>query len=220
MLYLQTRKQTVCSVCICNLLYMKQLGKELILKEAYKLFAEKTYEQVTFQDLEIKTKFTRGGIVHHVKKKENLFKEVFDKYMLSDTSLLESLEKNKDITLIEFIEAIINWIKKIKLEMNELGIENYNWAHVNLTYQAKFYYPDFISKAKQWEKIEIDIWRTVIANAVEKKEIKNNIDIDLLALTFHNLYMGYSYSGIVLPDGVDIQKLEQALNFLYSLIKT
>lgn len=198
---------------------MEASSKERILKEAYKLFAEKTYDQVTYQDLEMKTHFTRGGLVHHVKSKSNLFKEVFDKYMLSETSIFKSVEQNEWNTLHGFIDAIINWVKRIKLYMNELGIRNYNWAHVNLTYQAKFYYPDFISQAKKWEDAEIKIWVNIITNAINNNEVRKDCDIELLANTFHNLYIGYSYSGIALPDGVDIAKLEKSMIFLYSTIK-
>lgn len=198
---------------------MNQSSKEKILKEAYRLFAERTYEKVTFKDLEIKTDFTRGGLVHHAKNKNNLFKEVFDKYMLSDTSITKSLKENEYNTLYCFIEVIISWVKKIKVDMAELGINNYNWAYVNLTYQAKFYYPDFISKAKEWEKVEIDIWKKVILNAIENNEINQNCDVDILASTFHNLYIGYSYSGIILSNGVDLKKMEDSMKFIYSTIK-
>lgn len=198
---------------------MNQASKEKILKEAYRLFAEKTYEKVTFKDLEIKTDFTRGGLVQHVKNKNNLFKEVFNKYMLSDTSIVKSLKENEYNTLYCFIDVLISWIKIIKADMAKLGINNYNWAYVNLTYQAKFYYPNFTSEAKEWEDLEIDIWKKVISNAIENNEISQNCDVDILANTFHNLYIGYSYSGIILPNGVDLEKMENSMKFIYSTIK-
>lgn len=197
---------------------MRQKSKGHILEVAYKLFATSTYEGVTFSDLEHETGLTRGGIVHHIGKKESLFIDVFDKYMLSDSSMNKILESEKTPTLHEFINIIINWIENLKVESMKLGIENYNWAHVNLTFQARFHYPNFISKAQYWENTEISIWKRIIVNSIKEKEIKSNLDIDLISYMFHNLYIGYSYSGIISPKGIDAEKLKGSFWYLYSTI--
>ena len=46
--------------------------KNRLLIEAFKLFAHKPYDRVTFADLEEVTGLSRGAILYHIKTKENL----------------------------------------------------------------------------------------------------------------------------------------------------
>ena len=50
--------------------------KNRLLIEAFKLFAHKPYDRVTFADLEEVTGLSRGAILYHIKTKENLFLNV------------------------------------------------------------------------------------------------------------------------------------------------
>ena len=51
--------------------------KNRLLIEAFKLFAHKPYDRVTFADLEEVTGLSRGAILYHIKTKENLLRERF-----------------------------------------------------------------------------------------------------------------------------------------------
>lgn len=55
-------------------------SRELILKEAFKLFLQRNVEKVTVPELERVTKLQRGVIFYHFKDKETIFKEVIAKY--------------------------------------------------------------------------------------------------------------------------------------------
>ncbi|MFT0573948.1 TetR/AcrR family transcriptional regulator [Bacteroides thetaiotaomicron] len=55
-------------------------SRDLILKEAFKLFLQKNVEKVTVPDLEKATGVQRGAIFYHFKDKEALFVEVIDQY--------------------------------------------------------------------------------------------------------------------------------------------
>lgn len=107
--------------------------KEAILIEAFKLFATRTYEQVTFTDLENCTKLTRGAIMYYFRTKEVIFKTVCDKYLLNESSILKKLENKiiPDTTLKELIKLYLETISEIKVESANLGIKNMNRALVN-----------------------------------------------------------------------------------------
>lgn len=59
---------------------MSNTTKKTIIVEAFKLFASKPYDQVTFADLEKATNLSRGAIMYHIKTKDNLFIEVMRKH--------------------------------------------------------------------------------------------------------------------------------------------
>lgn len=195
--------------------------KETILFEAFKLFATRTYEQVTFTDLENCTKLTRGAIMYYFKTKELIFRTVCDKYLLNESSILKKISDKivPDTTLKELIELYIGVIYEIKVEAANFGIKNMNRALINITNQASYYYPNFEIKANNWQVIQIQLWKKVLAFAVKSGEIKSDLDLDITSDLFEDIFCGISYASIVYPDGMEIERLEKAFRFVYNLIK-
>lgn len=195
--------------------------KEIILFEAFKLFATRTYEQVTFTDLENYTKLTRGAIMYYFKNKELIFKAVCDKYLLSESSIFKRIDDKiiPDTTLEELIGLYIRVISDIKNESASLGLKNMNRALVNITNQASYYYPNFEIKANNWQVIQIQLWKKVLTSAVKRGEVKSDIDLDVASDLFEDVYCGISYASIVYPEGIEIERLGKAFKFVYNLIK-
>jgi AcrR family transcriptional regulator len=189
-----------------------------LLEEAYKLFTSEPYDQVTFDDLEKATKLSRGAILYHIRTKENLFREVINKYVFDRNSLQKLLENNPKIGLWDFILAFLEESKTMKSEMKELGIKNPNLAMYNIECSA-FFFPDISSMAKEWVIKEEEAWAHVLNNALENKEIKEDTDIPLMTTIFQDMLLGNAYHGIVFPKGQDLVMLKKEFGFLYNMIK-
>jgi len=194
---------------------MKQDTKELILKESFKLFAGKRYEQVTVSDIERVTKLTRGSIFYYMKNKEHLFKEVLDKYMLDRNTP----HADEQMTLMLFIDLFIEQISTLKKQMSLLGIKNMNFVYDNIANQAIFYYPEFIKLAKEKEDEELKNWIKVLYNAVRSNEIIDSIDIVSVASIFQTIFSGLFNKGIILTDGIDLDETRKLFLCIYKLIK-
>lgn len=195
-------------------------SKDLILLEAFKLFSTKTYEQVTFNELEEKTKLTRGAIMYHFKTKELIFISMCDKFLLQETSILSKLEAKaeENISLKSFIDEFINVIIIQKEHTKSLGIENYNKALINITNQTLYYYPNFSVKATKWQVMQIQIWRRILKQAIRNKEIKHDVDYVEVAELLEDIYCGISYAGMMYPDGIDVKRLRSAYHYIYSTL--
>lgn len=192
---------------------MKLDTKDFILKESFKLFAWKRYEQVTVSDLERVTKLTRGSIFYYMKNKEHLFKKVLDKYIFNQDMIL-----NCDrATLSSFIDSFIEQVKQNKEQMNSLGVKNADFAYTNIANQAIYYYPEYIKITIEKEEKEMTIWKEVVSSAIVSGEIAG--DADIYANVFHKLYSGFSYNGIILADGIDTEKLAAAFHAVYQSIR-
>ena len=194
---------------------MKQDTKDLILKESFKLFAWKRYEQVTVSDLERVTKLTRGAIFYYMKNKEHLFIEVLDKYMLNRNTP----QIDEKVTLSMFIDLFIEQIAKSKKQMSLLGVKNMNFAYANIANQAIYYYPEFVKLAKEKDEEELKNWIIVLQNAVQAGEINNKIDANAVANNFQLIYSGLCNKAIMLADGIDLEEMHQSFLCLYNLIK-
>lgn len=150
-----------------------------------------------------------------------IFKTVCDKYLLNESSILKKLDDKitPGTTLKELIELYVKIISGIKVESASLGIKNMNRALVSITNQASYYYPNFEIKANNWQAIQIQLWKKVLTSATKNGEVKSDIDLDVAADLFEDIYCGISYTAIVYPDGMEIEKLEKAFKFVYNLIK-
>ncbi|MDR2917365.1 MAG: TetR/AcrR family transcriptional regulator [Tannerella sp.] len=194
---------------------MKPDTKDFILKESFKLFAWKRYEQVTVTDLERVTKLTRGSIFYYLKNKEHLFKKVLDKYVFNQDLILNCDKQS----LSAFINSFVEQIKLYKEQMSLLGIKNADFAYINITNQAIYYYPEYIKIAIEKGEEELAIWKEVVSNAILSGEIFDTVDADTVANIFHKLYSGFSYNGIFLPDGIEVEKIQAAFDHIYRMIK-
>lgn len=194
---------------------MKLETKDFILKESFKLFAWKRYEQVTVTDLERVTKLTRGSIFYYLKNKEHLFKKVLDRYIFNQDIIL-NCDKS---SLLSFINSFIEQIKSNKEFMNSLGVKNADFAYINISNQAIYFYPEYIKIAKEKDEKDLKIWTDVVQSAILSGEISDAVKTDIYADLFYRLYSGFSYNGIILPDGIDSEKMHNAFLEIYNMIK-
>lgn len=191
-----------------------------VLLEAFKLFATKPYDQVTFNELEASTGLSRGAILYHIKNKETLFRLVIDDYVFSKSTLTTVYESEfKIYSLGNFIQKFIDSCIEEKSEFKEMGLLNMNLSMLKIEATAFHHYPMMEEKAAEWYENELAIWIKVIERAIKEKEIKEEIDVKMISNLFLNIYFGTSYSGIVKAKGYDIHLMKKEFQFVYDMIK-
>lgn len=91
--------------------------KELIRKEAYRLFAEKGYKDVTMQEICEKTGLSRGGLYRHYGSTESIFLEIINGF--SDNQKNEISSKiQKGVPATEILDNIL---ERYRAEMADAG---------------------------------------------------------------------------------------------------
>ncbi len=193
--------------------------KDFLLLEAYKLFATKPYDKVTFVDLENATKLSRGAILYHIKNKELLFQMVIEQYLLSQNSIQPIVAANPTISLKQTIDEICLLFTQKKEEKKDIGIINMNLALLNMERDAFYIFPELRQKTNEWCVAELDLWKQILEKALAGNEIKPDIDIDTVANMFFSIYLGVSYRGTVQPKGFDLKLMKKEFLILYKLIK-
>ncbi len=193
-------------------------SKDRIIFEAFKLFCLKPYNQVTFADIEKATNLSRGAILYYFKAKENIFYRAIEDYILNGNSI-KSIEEEKRKNLKLFIEAFIDFVRQNKLQMKKWGIKNMNMALLNIESNAYAFYPQMQEKTTVWNDEQLQIWQEVIANAVKNNEIRNDIDLNVLAGFFKKIYLGLSFLSIPKLQGIEIEELQKDFDSLYRLLK-
>lgn len=197
---------------------MRMKTRDSLLLEAYKLYVSKPYDHVTFVELEKATGLSRGAILYHFKSKELLFNAVIERFVLEGSSVSALIEE-KCNSLLDFIKKFISGCKDEMREYRSFGIYNMNLAKLHIEFHALSYYKDMQEIARKWLENEQGIWLSFISKAVETKEIRDDLNLDVISMMFVNIYQGTSFSGISRPKGYDIVLLEKEFMALYDLIK-
>lgn len=119
-------------------------SRELILKEAFKLFLQKNVEKVTVPELERVTKLQRGAIFYHFKDKSAIFEEVIERYFFSSLNIFHPVNPDNICSLKlywelknEHINKIQNWFKQ-----EGIFIDPYT-AFFHAAEQVRLYFPHF-----------------------------------------------------------------------------
>lgn len=193
-------------------------SKELLLLEAYKLYVSKPYDHVTFSELEKVTGLSRGAILYHYKSKELLFNAVIEHFVIEKSAITALIDDDCG-SLLDFIKNFISECKREMQEYRSRGIYNMNLAKFHMEFHALSYYNDAQNIFKKWLENEQNVWQNILSNAMENREVRDDLDLVIFSNMFINIYQGTSFSGLCRPKGYDITLLEKEFMALYNLIK-
>ena len=154
-------------------------NKEIILKEAFRLFLSKGYDAVSFADLVKATNISRGGMFHHFKGKEDIFNQVADRFVFNFFREGESfIESPKSATpLKDFLAHCTKIIGERMLHFSEtLGASVTAASFMSFILYLKEHYASWQEKIQEYEEQEVKTWNEVIELAKKKREIREDIE--------------------------------------------
>ena len=190
--------------------------REFIIEEAYKLFLNHSYEAVSISVISDAIGFTKGALYHHFRIKEELFRAVIDKHF-PITSITADVD---NITLQGYTKVCIEHTGKI---LNDIVSSNETFEPVNylrLIADSFRHYTGFAERITRLIDNEVKNVRTIIANAIKRGEIRDDIDIPVMAAQFFSLSVGMA-GDIMRNCSVEsaIKSLKDQINQLYYLLK-
>lgn len=190
--------------------------KEFIIDEAFKLFLNHSYEAVSISDISQAIGFTKGALYHHFKNKEELFISVIDKYVrfvVIDVDV-------ETLSLEDFIHLSINQTEKTIRTLFQYSMTFSPIDYLSLITDAFRHYPGFAENQGNFFNGEIEKTIVVLKNAVERKEIRDDIDSSLVANNFLSINMGLA-GNIVRNLSVEeaIELLRKQTSEFYKLLK-
>lgn len=168
-------------------------SKELIISTALKLFLQKSYYEVTMQDIVNATGLSKGAFYHYFSSKEKVFEEVIEFYF--DGSQMETYSKFSQNSLWEFCQDYINVAKERIKRYNNSTDENGGVLRANqfaLVFDAMKLLPNFNLKQEERQKKELKYWTSIINKALKNGEISSFMNSDQIAKLF--IYQNYGVS--------------------------
>lgn len=191
--------------------------KEKILEEAFKLFLQKGYSEVSISVVQEELGIGRATLYYYFKSKEDLFKTVIDHYIIK--YMESSLQIEPDATVADMIESRIRLIiaqRDILLQSNNPNLTFFNLTSIKFIALLK--YEDYRKKLEVFRNKTIELWKMAINNSIRNKEIKEDVNVDVLSELFANVKVSYesNFNNLIkVKDGSFIQ----SYFYLYELIK-
>lgn len=191
-------------------------ARENIIETAKRLFLQKSYHEVTMQDIVIATGLSKGAFYHYFSSKEKVFEEVVDSFVGSmETTTNRSAT---DVTLWEFCEAYLAGISDKVKKYNDNTGDTTGVMRANqytLIFDAMKLLPKFRESQKALQQQEMELWIAVVKKARSSGEVTTAMSDEAVAKLF--IFQNYGI-GVYYILRSDIKHLTKELEAQFKII--
>lgn len=201
-------------------------SREYILRRAFDVFMNKGYDSASISVLQEELQMSRGALYRYFKNKEELFNAVIDEYFFK---IFDKLQHNMDkhtYSLEKFIEVMHRRQKIFVNAFTRAGVTHTIFLNYTaLVIQVGKHYPNFLERFKIINNRSLESWKDAMRNSIKAGEIKDDIDIDILAILFNNTSVKETSdrdcndSSFAINVMQDMNRRMEVMRYLYSLIK-
>ena len=178
-------------------LAMRENNKEKLFAQTFSLLLTHNIGDLTLEEVEKATGFTRGAIFYYARTKLDFFRQVIISQVLEKQDIHRKVNYTEGMSLKNFIQAYLTGIVSTRAyyldAVTDSLPENPTHAYLLLVLQIKRYYPDLGERYFTIMQDEIALWKKVLTDAVASGEIGPQKDLDTVAATFQSLFYGYSF---------------------------
>lgn len=196
--------------------------KEHILNTAFKLFLQKSYREVTMQELQESAKMSRGGLYHHFKNKEEIFLATVQKFFFSMMEEPLDMGAMLESSFMENFQAYLMHKQQMMNKMlKHTGLEELDSNYFMLVFQTIQYFPETRIELRNQVVQETKNWAQIIEIAQQKGEIKQDLAPEILAQHIYYLLDGLEMH-LVMMGNINAEMYKEITTMiqqLYQLIK-
>lgn len=192
-------------------------SRDYIIDKAYELFLQKSYEGVSISDIGEAVGMTKGALYHHFTNKEDLFKAVIDKYLVFPDVRVDV----ENTPLYRFNEIVVDEIHRMLRNMFAPNVTFIPIHYITMISDALRHYPGFKEDKERYIEEKASVIRQIIESAVNRKEIRSDVNTETLARLYLSIAMGLAGNLIIKNYSVDesIALLREQINQIYQLLK-
>lgn len=178
-------------------------SREQILTVAHQMFSEKTYKEVSIQDIVDQVGMTKGAFYYFFKNKEQLFKEAFNRTFSSFVEKEYSQFSHESLYRFyhEYLEGVKNRHSNYLDGSGNGAINMYSYI-----FDAMKHFPDLQNVIKEIFSAEQKAWEEIVGIARNKGEISSQMTDEQIANVFIFSGDGLGMRGIIYGTRPMIQK--------------
>ncbi len=180
---------------------MRENNKEKLFAQTFSLLLTHNIGDLTLEEVEKATGFTRGAIFYYAKTKLDFFRQVIISQVLEKQDIHRKVNYTEGMSLKDFIQAYLKGVVSTRdYYRNSVSSslpENPTHAYLLLILQIKRYYPDLGERYYEIMQEEVALWKKVLADAIASGEIADQPDLDTIAATFQSIFYGSSFHAAI-----------------------
>ncbi|WP_299458880.1 TetR/AcrR family transcriptional regulator [uncultured Microscilla sp.] len=196
--------------------------KTHILNTAFRLFLQKSYREVTMQELQENAQVSRGGLYHHFKNKEEIFLATTQKFFFSMMDESLDMRVMEEQSFMENFQAYLVHKQQVMDKMlAHTELEDLDANYFMLVFQTIQYFPETREELKKQVFQETKNWARIIKIAQNKGEVKQHLDADALARHIYYLLDGVEMH-LVMMGNINSEmhnRITTMIEQLYELIR-
>ena len=149
-------------------------SKKQIIRESFALFLQKSYKEVTMQDIVKKTGLSKGAFYHYFKGKEELFKEIANMVFSMGTIDYSSFNQGSLLKFYdEYLRNVSISFQKIENLFGQTEDENLSFNIFLIIFEAIRRFPEFLELELEFYTREVTAWEKTVSSARLSGEIKS-----------------------------------------------
>lgn len=198
-------------------------NRDKLLQDAFVMFLQYNYERASYTLLTQATGISKAGISYYYPTKQELFVAVVDRFVFevhdADVKFAEA-ESFPDFIdcFVDNVRQTMSWYVAILEKAENIGSSTAYSNFFAFIMQIQRYYPDAETKLQAfWSRFQ-EQWYNAVSKGVERGELRQDIDIDVAADMFNNVYLGMSFMKSF-TTGLDVDDLRKSFHRLYLMIK-
>ena len=176
-------------------------SRERILDVALRLFMRKGFHGTSLSTVASKAHVTKGGIYHYFNGKEDLYYQTLQSYFEKKINICW-LDALKNLTAKEFIRnRFVDIIENKRRIQDMMGISGDDAILYMFTflYEATRKYPEFQKAIDEYDRRKYAAYTETLRRAQKGKEIRSDVDPELLAFELDNYMQQLQYMKFVNP---------------------
>ncbi|MFB6318591.1 TetR/AcrR family transcriptional regulator [Saccharicrinis sp. FJH54] len=195
--------------------------KSYILKTSLVLFLQKSFKEVTMNEIVGKTGLSKGAFYHYFKSKEELYKEIVSMFFSLGSVDYASFDQGSLYHFCtDYIEHTEASFKQIYALTGIVEKDDVNLNFMMIMFEAIKKFPEFLKMEYALYEKSSAAWITVIDKAKKSGEIKSDTPSKIIADTFLYLTDGV-FIRFINSDKFDSysEGLKEAFNAVYENLK-
>ena len=184
---------------------MKKNKKEIITEVTFLLSLKKGFDNVSIKEIQKGSGFAAGSIYYYFQDKNEILLKMISVYLVDNFYEYREAIRNFDGSFIEKIESIFYYL----LGFNKKEFDSIHGATVSECDNNEYFglfssifhqHPETRPLFYELHKESFSFYQELVEEAIENKEIKEDIDVKSMTICIHTVLKGYLDLCIYLPD--------------------
>jgi len=170
--------------------------RDKIIEVTFLLSLKNGFDRVSIKQIQEETELSAGSIYYYFKDKDDILVAMLNKYLMNNIPVFKEVVKNSGDSLMDKLKAafihITDSFDKNEFQSNSSTMPEFNYEDYFVLLSSIFHqYPEVRPMFYEIQHSLNDFYGELIQEAIEKGEIRDDIDVKTLNIYIQSLIKGH-----------------------------